>query len=82
MKRATLVFCGVAAFASCCFGTLVLDCDTDAQINGIGTSVSIPSGVRSIGNSAFRVSGPAMPSSHRPFVFFWKALTAAAVTSS
>ena len=24
MKRATLAFCGVAAFASCCFGKLVL----------------------------------------------------------
>ena len=35
---------GVAAFASCCFGTLVLDCDSNAQISGIGTSVSIPGG--------------------------------------
>ena len=33
-----------AAFASCGLGTLVLDCDSNAQINGIGTSVSIPSG--------------------------------------
>ena len=44
MKRTTLVFCGAVAFASCCFGTLVLDCDTSAQINGLGTSMSIPSG--------------------------------------
>ena len=32
--------------------------------------------------SACSVSGPAMPSSHRPFVFRWKAMTAAAVSSS
>jgi hypothetical protein len=32
--------------------------------------------------SACSVSGPAMPSSHRPLVFFWKASTAAAVSSS
>ena len=32
------------AFASCGLGSLVLDCDSNAQINGIGTSVSIPSG--------------------------------------
>lgn len=44
MKRTTLAFCGAATFASCCFGTLVLDCDTNAQINGLGTSVSIPGG--------------------------------------
>ena len=44
MKRATLVFCGVAAFASCCFGTSVLDCDTNAQILGIGTNARIPTG--------------------------------------
>ena len=29
--------------------------------------------------SAFKVSGPATPSSHRPEVFFWKAITAASV---
>ena len=29
--------------------------------------------------SAFSVSGPAMPSSHRPEVFFWNAFTAASV---
>ena len=44
MKRTTLVFCGAAAFASCCFGTLVLDCDSKDLINGLGTSISIPSG--------------------------------------
>ena len=44
MKRTTLVFCGAATFASCCFGTLVLDCDTSEPINGLGTSMSIPSG--------------------------------------
>ena len=44
MKRTTLVFCGAAAFASCCFGTLVLDCDTNAQILGIGTNARIPTG--------------------------------------
>ena len=32
--------------------------------------------------SACSVSGPAMPSSHRPLVFFWKAITAAFVASS
>ena len=42
--KGTVALLAGATLASCCMGTLVLDCDTDAQINGIGTSVSIPSG--------------------------------------
>ena len=47
MKRAmmrTATLCGLLAAALCARGTMVLDCDSNAQINGIGTSVSIPSG--------------------------------------
>jgi hypothetical protein len=44
MKRTTLVFCGAAAFALCGWGTPVLDCDTNAQILGIGTNARIPTG--------------------------------------
>ena len=42
-KIVMVLLCGFAVSGTG-FGGLVLDCDSNAQINGIGTSVSIPSG--------------------------------------
>ena len=46
MKRAmrTATFCGLLAAGLCARGTMVLDCDSKDLINGLGTSISIPSG--------------------------------------
>ncbi|MBO7687997.1 MAG: hypothetical protein J6V72_16540, partial [Kiritimatiellae bacterium] len=46
MKRAmrTATLCGLLAVGLCARGTVVLDCDSKDMINGIGTSISIPSG--------------------------------------